>query len=561
MSMQRLTYLSGGLPGLILSPGTGVGVPLRRPAASIHGTLTLGTFVAFMAYQMRVLPPLQALMGLYASLATARVSLRRVSEILDAPVEVVERAGRGRACRRCAAMSSSTTSRCRSIAARPVLEQLSFAVQRRRGAGDRRAERQRQVDDRRPAAAAARSRQRRVRLDGHDLRDCRLDDLRRHVALVDQEPCMLHATIAENIRYARPEATDARAENRGAAGRARRVHQRSAARVRHDRRRARPGAVGRRAAAHRDGARVSRRPGRAGARRADRGAGPRVRAPGRRGLRGASCAAGRRSSSPIGSMSPPRADRTIVVGDARARRAGALNQMATGRGVRVAIVDSGVHASHPHVGHVAGGIAIDGEGRQHEDFVDRLGHGTAVAAAIREKAPDADLFAVKVFDRALSTSIASLVDGIDWAAHNGMHLVNLSLGTPRREHETALAGAVERAARANMLVVAARQDAGQSWLPGSLAGVLPVEVDWTLPRDRYRSADRGRRDGVLRVRIRARDPGRAPRTEPARHQPGGREHDRPRRASHRGGHRSIAGGGARRLSTGSAGFRARFGSV
>jgi subtilisin family serine protease len=162
--------------------------------------------------------------------------------------------------------------------------------------------------------------------------------------------------------------------------------------------------------------------------------------------------------------------------------------MPTGRGVRVAIVDSGVHASHPHVGHVAGGIAIDEQGTLHEDFVDRLGHGTAVAAAIREKALDAELFAVKVFDRALSTNIASLIDGIDWAANHGMHIVNLSLGTPRREHEAALAAAVERAARVNMLVVAARQDAGQSWLPGSLGGVLPVEIDWTLPRDRYRSA-------------------------------------------------------------------------
>jgi subtilisin family serine protease len=162
--------------------------------------------------------------------------------------------------------------------------------------------------------------------------------------------------------------------------------------------------------------------------------------------------------------------------------------MGTGRGVRVAIVDSGVHASHPHVGGIAGGIAIDAQGGTHTDIVDRLGHGTAVAAAIREKAPDAELFAVKVFDRALATSIASLVDGIDWAARNGMHLVNLSLGTSRREHEAALLGAVERAAQANTLVVAARHDAGQSWLPGSLAGVLPVEIDWTLPRDRYRCA-------------------------------------------------------------------------
>lgn len=162
--------------------------------------------------------------------------------------------------------------------------------------------------------------------------------------------------------------------------------------------------------------------------------------------------------------------------------------MNTGRGVRVAIVDSGVHASHPHVGRIAGGIAIDNEGVQHADFVDRLGHGTAVTAAIREKAVDAELFAVKVFDRALSTSIASLVDGIDWAAQHGMHVVNLSLGTPRREHEAALGGAVARAVAANLLVIAARQDAGQSWLPGGLPGVLPVEVDWTLPRDQYRSA-------------------------------------------------------------------------
>jgi len=48
-----------------------------------------------------------------------------------------------------------------------------------------------------------------VTLDGHDLRAVDLTDLRRHVALVDQQPVILHATIAENIRYARPDASDA----------------------------------------------------------------------------------------------------------------------------------------------------------------------------------------------------------------------------------------------------------------------------------------------------------------------------------------------------------------
>ena len=47
-----------------------------------------------------------------------------------------------------------------------------------------------------------------MRLDGHDLRSLRLADLRRHVALVEQEPFVFHATIAENLRYARPEATE-----------------------------------------------------------------------------------------------------------------------------------------------------------------------------------------------------------------------------------------------------------------------------------------------------------------------------------------------------------------
>src|SRR5207248_5610405 len=47
-----------------------------------------------------------------------------------------------------------------------------------------------------------------VRLDGRDLRTVRLADLRRRVALVEQEPCIPHATIAENIRYARPGAPD-----------------------------------------------------------------------------------------------------------------------------------------------------------------------------------------------------------------------------------------------------------------------------------------------------------------------------------------------------------------
>jgi hypothetical protein len=157
-----------------------------------------------------------------------------------------------------------------------------------------------------------------------------------------------------------------------------------------------------------------------------------------------------------------------------------------GRGVRVAVIDSGVHAGHPHVESVAGGVGIGGDGSFSSDFVDRLGHGTAVAAAIREKAPGASLYAVRVFGTALVTSITTLVAAIDWAVSSRMHIVNLSLGTSEVQHEPVLRAAVERATAAGVLIVAARDDQGIRWFPGSLPGVISVRADPECPRDDFR---------------------------------------------------------------------------
>ena len=49
----------------------------------------------------------------------------------------------------------------------------------------------------------------RILLDGHDLRELRLSDVRRLVVRVDQEPPIFNASIGENIRYTRPDASDA----------------------------------------------------------------------------------------------------------------------------------------------------------------------------------------------------------------------------------------------------------------------------------------------------------------------------------------------------------------
>lgn len=154
----------------------------------------------------------------------------------------------------------------------------------------------------------------------------------------------------------------------------------------------------------------------------------------------------------------------------------------TGRGVRIAVVDSGIHAAHPHIGPVAGGPAFDDRGEPGADLVDRLGHGTAVAAAIREKAPDAALVAIKVFDTRLSTSALALAAAIRWAASHQAALVNLSLGTLNPDHEAALSGAVADAAARGALVVAAAPTGDARWLPGTLDGVIQVEADWSRDR-------------------------------------------------------------------------------
>ena len=156
--------------------------------------------------------------------------------------------------------------------------------------------------------------------------------------------------------------------------------------------------------------------------------------------------------------------------------------------VRIAVIDSGVHASHPHVNGVAGGIGVAADGTLHDEFVDRVGHGTAVTAAIKEKAPLAEILAVRVFDRELAATGAALVAACAWAADQRATIVNLSLGTQNADHASALAEIVERLRACGAVVIAAAPDADHRWLPGSLPGVWKVTLDWSLSRDECRAA-------------------------------------------------------------------------
>ncbi|MBI3300745.1 MAG: S8 family serine peptidase [Deltaproteobacteria bacterium] len=154
---------------------------------------------------------------------------------------------------------------------------------------------------------------------------------------------------------------------------------------------------------------------------------------------------------------------------------------ATGAGVRVALIDSGINAQHSHVGFLAGGVAFsvteDGAVQQGDDYADRLGHGTALAGILRAKAPQVELYAVKIFTDRLAASIAVLEAALRWAVEQQMQLINLSLGTANPDHYERLRAIVAQANAAGTLIVASSPPGRVDVLPAALPGVIGVAGD------------------------------------------------------------------------------------
>ena len=139
-----------------------------------------------------------------------------------------------------------------------------------------------------------------------------------------------------------------------------------------------------------------------------------------------------------------------------------------GAGARVAVIDTGIDMTHPDLaGQVDGGYSSITKTENPEDYTDDNGHGTHVAgtiAAVRDGkgvvgvAPKARLYAVKVMDADGSGNMSDVIDGIVWAAKNGMQIANMSLGAP--EGSDAMRSAVIYAKSKNVVLVAA---AGNSY--------------------------------------------------------------------------------------------------
>jgi len=164
---------------------------------------------------------------------------------------------------------------------------------------------------------------------------------------------------------------------------------------------------------------------------------------------------------------------------------------ATGRGLKIAVIDSGVNLRHPHITASTCGVNLGFSGTDGDLTDDKFGHGTAVTAAIQEKAPGAEYYALRIFGDSLRTTAPRVIEAIEWSIDQGMDLVNLSLGTPNLEYREAMQSLVTRAAAAGVVLIAARTARQDVVLPGILEGVIGVDLDWSLPRDRYWIEDGG----------------------------------------------------------------------
>ena len=204
---RRTTYVASGIPASLVSIA-GAAAFLYGGYQVIQGNLTLGTLGAALTYQMRLFGPVQGLLGQYLGLRAARASFERVFELLDEPpgVEDPEDPLPVNEARGPLRVESVSLSYGREE--KPVLDGASLTLPERSltvlvgpsGVGKTTLADLilRRLDPD----------QGRLSWGGADIRRLSLSALRDGVAVVEQDPFLWHAPIAENIRYGRPGADD-----------------------------------------------------------------------------------------------------------------------------------------------------------------------------------------------------------------------------------------------------------------------------------------------------------------------------------------------------------------
>ena len=213
--MASMSVIFAAIPAIIY---LSAGMPITA------GTMTIGTLVAFTALQAGLFRPLMGLLSVGVSLTSSLALFARIFEYLDLPVEVDDPAepveinpawvgGHVRFENVTFIYPGSETAAVAGVSL-DVPEGTTLALVGETGSGKSTL-----------ASLVARLYDPtggRITIDGIDVRDMRLADLAAIVGVVSQETYLLHTTVRENLRYAKPEATDAEIEH---AARAAQVHE------------------------------------------------------------------------------------------------------------------------------------------------------------------------------------------------------------------------------------------------------------------------------------------------------------------------------------------------
>jgi ATP-binding cassette, subfamily B, bacterial len=212
--MASLTIIFAAVPAIIY---LAAGLPVTA------GAMTIGTLVAFTTLQNSLFRPLTGLLSTGVSVVSSLALFARIFEYLDLPVEVDDpaRPVEFDPAQITGHVSFTGVSFTYPGADRPAVTGVdldvpagsTLALVGETGSGKTTL-----------AALIARlydPTSGSVRVDGIDIRDMRLADLAAVVGVVSQETYLLHTTVRENLRYARPEATDGEIED---AARAAQIH-------------------------------------------------------------------------------------------------------------------------------------------------------------------------------------------------------------------------------------------------------------------------------------------------------------------------------------------------
>ncbi|HEX8736969.1 MAG TPA: S8 family serine peptidase [Pyrinomonadaceae bacterium] len=149
----------------------------------------------------------------------------------------------------------------------------------------------------------------------------------------------------------------------------------------------------------------------------------------------------------------------------------------TGKGVQIAVIDSGIDANHPQLqGRVAESVEAVAEHKRvlfvPSESGDSAGHGTACAGIINSIAPAAELYSIKVLGAGGAGDGQAFLAGLEYAIKRKIRLINLSLGTTKPQFFAPLHDLLDRAYQAGCIVVAAANNLPQPSFPSVFSSSL-----------------------------------------------------------------------------------------